>query len=260
VRTREDRRVAVVTGAAGVIGTAIVASLEARDWIVVEVDTVGTTGRPRRTRVLGDVADTATNQAAVSAARKLGRLTAWINNAGRTEHVPIHAVEDADIRSTLETNLVGAIKGSRAAVAEFLEKGTAGSIINISSIHARAGFSGTPVYDASKGGIESLTRQIAIEYGHLAIRCNAIAPGAIRNAAISAAIAAASDPAARERDFAALHPLGRLGEPADVAAVVTFLLDPAASFVTGAVIPVDGGASSRVIAEPVHRDVPLRLT
>ncbi len=243
-----SRRVVVVTGVSGTLGTAIAARAARDGWTVVGVDRRDE-ARSRH-HVVGDVADPATHDAAVAAAAKAGRLTAWVNNAGVTEDVPLHEAPLEVIDGTLDSNLRGTLLGSRAALAHFVETGTGGVIVNMSSIHGRAGFPRTGVYDATKGGVEALTRHIASEYGHLGIRANALAPGAIRNAPMQAAIDAAPDPAAREASWAALHPLGRVGEPDDVAAAVAYLLSDDSSFVSGAVLPVDGGSAARVFPYP----------
>ncbi len=117
-------------------------------------------------------------EAAVAAAAP-GSLRAWVNNAGVTFAEPLHRADPDRIERTLAINLGGAIYGSRAALAAFVDAGTAGAIVNISSIHGQAAFPGWSVYDATKGGIDALTRSICAEYGHLGIRCNAIAPGAV---------------------------------------------------------------------------------
>lgn len=124
------------------------------------------------------------------------------------------------------------------------------------SLHGRGAFPGTPAYQATKGGIESLTRYTAVEYGHLGIRVNAVAPGAIRTDMLMNALADCPDPTAAERESATLHPLNRLGEKEEVAWVVRFLLSEDASFVSGAIIPVDGGAAARDFQLPHHEGVP----
>jgi len=245
---RRPRRVVVVTGVSGVLGTAIAERASRDGWTVVGVDL---RDDPRsRHHVVGDVTDPATHEAAIAAASRAGVLHAWVNNAGITEDVPLHEAPLEVITRTLDVNLRGTILGCRAALAAFVEAGTPGAIVTMSSVHARAGFPRTGVYDATKGGVEALTRHIATEYGHLGIRANAVAPGAIRNAPMQAAIDAAPDPAAREASWAALHPLGRVGEADDVAAAVAYLLSEDASFVSGSVLPVDGAAAARVFPYP----------
>ncbi|TDC80495.1 SDR family NAD(P)-dependent oxidoreductase [Streptomyces hainanensis] len=251
--------VVVVTGAAGGIGAAIVTELLATGYRVVGVDR-----QPRQlvderlAWVHGDVGKPGTHRLAVSAAAEIGLLEGWVNNAGRIENTPLHALSDAEAEDTLRCNLYGTLAGTRAALQSFVATGVQGSIVNVSSIHARGAFPGTPAYDATKGAIEALTRNAAVEYGHLGIRVNAIAPGAIRTAMIIDALKAADEPTRLERDFAALHPLGRLGEPHEVARAARFLLSADASFVSGAVLAVDGAAGARVYPFPPHADVPIR--
>lgn len=251
----------VVTGAASGIGAAIAAELH-RSHHVVAVD-LRRSNHPQTaayTWVTGDVADPHTHEEAADRAADAGVLTGWVNNAGVVESAPLHAIADEVIDATLKTNLGGAIRGTRAAIRAFLEHGTRGAIVNISSIHARGAFPGTPAYDSSKGGIEALTRYTAAEYGHLGIRSNAVAPGAIRTEMLARAIAEAEDPEGEERGFSALHPLNRLGEPAEVARAVRFLLSEDASFVSGATLAVDGGAAARVFGYAPHPDVPANFS
>jgi NAD(P)-dependent dehydrogenase (short-subunit alcohol dehydrogenase family) len=253
---RMHEGVVVVTGAANGIGAAILAELRASGRVVVGVDRQPASGVDDVEWIVGDVADGATHDRAVAAATALGVLDGWVNNAGIIESVPLHLISDAEATKTLQTNLYGTLAGTRAALTSYLGAGVAGAIVNVSSIHGRGAFPGSPAYDASKGGIEALTRYAAVEYGKLGIRVNAVAPGAIRTELLSKAIAAADDPARLEAEFAALHPLERLGEPAEVARAVRFLLSPDASFISGTVIPVDGGSAARVYAFPPHSAVP----
>jgi NAD(P)-dependent dehydrogenase (short-subunit alcohol dehydrogenase family) len=248
--------VVVVTGAASGIGAAIVATLRRSGRKVVCVDRRLPDDEPADIWILGDVGDSDTHRRAAIAAAEAGRLDGWVNNAGITENNALHAMSDAQIRVTLETNLFGALAGTRAALNEYLRTETPGVLVNISSIHGRGAFPGTPNYDASKGGIEALTRYTAAEYGHLGIRANAVAPGAIRTEMVNDAIRKSVDPEKTERNYAALHPLARLGEPEEVARAVAFLLSNEASFISGVVLPVDGGAAARVFAFPAHTDVP----
>ena len=256
VRVRD--RVVVVTGASSGIGAAIFDELYADGYGVVGVAlSEPARGLPEGTQwVRGDVALGEVLDHAADAASALGTLTGWVNNAGIIESVPLHLIGDEQVDATLNTNLRGTLFGMRAALRAFLRDGVRGSIVNMGSIHGRAGFPGTPAYDASKSGIESLTRYAAAEYGHLGIRVNAVAPGAIRTEMLARAIVQAPDPGQLEREYGALHPLGRLGESVEVARVVRFLLSGDASFVSGATVAVDGGAAARVFGFPPHHNVP----
>ena len=117
----------------------------------------------------------------------------------------LHDPVPAEVDETIRVNLMGPFWGASQAVRTFLAQGTPGSIVTISSIHARAAFNGFAAYDVAKGGVSALTRYLASEYGPFGIRANAIEPGGIRTAMNAAAIAAAPDPAHAAREMAALH-------------------------------------------------------
>jgi NAD(P)-dependent dehydrogenase (short-subunit alcohol dehydrogenase family) len=129
----------------------------------------------------------------------------------------------------------------RVAIPRMLSQGGGGSIVNLSSVQARMGFVGWAGYAASKGGIDALTRQAAVEYATAGIRVNAIAPGTIRTEMNEGIMAASPDPDAVMANWVAMHPMGRIGEPEEVAAAIVFLASDDASFVTGELLRVDGG-------------------
>jgi len=256
-----SKNVVVVTGVSSGIGAAIFSDLARRGYRVVGVARSAAPHilPPEAAWVVGDVAEANTMDAAILKGRSLGTLVGWVNNAGVVEDVPLHLISEDRMDATLNTNLRGTLLGTQAALREFLRSGTAGAIVNIGSIHGRGAFPGTPVYDSTKGAIEAITRYTAAEYGHLGIRANTVSPGAIRTEMLATAIAEAPDPEQLERDFSALHPMNRLGESTEIASVVRFLLSDDASFISGANLPVDGGAASRVFAFPPHKDVPRTL-
>ena len=242
----------VVTGCGAGIGRAIFDRLLAGGYAVVgiEIDAERAQNAERagagNARVLqGDVADRATLETALTEATSAAPLSGWVNNAGVAIGGTLHDPDPAEVQRLLSVNLMGVYWGASTAVCGFLAAKSPGSIVNISSIHATAAFPGWAAYDMAKGGVDALTRYIAVEYGPVGIRANAIAPGAIRTELMQQVLDDADDSEALEQDFALLHPLDRLGEATEIAEVAAFLLSDSASFVSGQSIAVDGGATAR---------------
>jgi len=252
VNDRTWPRSAVVTGGARGIGRAIAEALTEAGWAVVTIDLrpseapSAPAGERIARTVAGDVSQRETHNAAAATARTIAPLRAWVNNAALSLRNDLHVPDDDLVRRVLDTNLLGVYLGCSTAVEAMLEQGLPGAIVNISSIHARAGFPGWAAYDAAKGGVESLTRHVAAAYGAFGIRANAVSPGTVWTPNLDEHLQASGDPAAMRDELADLAPLKRIGEAREVADAVAFLVSERASYITGAVLAVDGGLSAIV--------------
>jgi NAD(P)-dependent dehydrogenase (short-subunit alcohol dehydrogenase family) len=173
------------------------------------------------------------------------KLHALVNCAGIVRVGPVSGFRGADWDDVVEVNLRAAFELSRAlepALAAGAQEGAGGaSIVNISSVMGLMATPGIISYVATKGALDHLTRGLAVELGPEGIRVNAVCPGFIHTDMFET-----SHPPARQRALARAHPLGRVGTPEEVAGVVSFLCSPDAAFVSGAVIPVDGGLTSNL--------------
>ncbi|SHK01993.1 NAD(P)-dependent dehydrogenase, short-chain alcohol dehydrogenase family [Pseudonocardia thermophila] len=196
-----------------------------------------------------DVARTAAERAAA-----LGRLTGWVNNAAVFPDAWLHEAGGAAVAELVRMNLQPALAGAAAAVAAFRAAGTGGAIVNVSSHQAQRSVRGALPYAVAKAAIEGLTRSLAVDYGPWGIRVNAVALGSIVTDRLARLRVGQPEEVRRATDaqLAELHPLGRAGEAAEVARVVAHLLSTDASFVSGAVILVDGGRAAQG-ADPERR-------
>jgi NAD(P)-dependent dehydrogenase (short-subunit alcohol dehydrogenase family) len=250
-------KVALITGAAAGIGLATARAMAACGARVMLADLPDSEGAEQAQRLIAegaqagfvavDVADPASVQAMVQATRaRFGRLDIAINNAG------ISGADGSGIRRAtadvlpetwrrvLAVNLDGVFHCMQAQIPVMLEGG-GGSIVNIASILGSVGFAHSAAYTASKHAVVGLTRVAALEYSARGIRVNAIGPGFIETA-MTAPIR--SQDASRDM-LIANHPIGRLGQPEEIAHLALFLSSPAASFITGAYYVDDGGYTAR---------------
>jgi NAD(P)-dependent dehydrogenase (short-subunit alcohol dehydrogenase family) len=234
----------VVTGAARGIGRAISERLSDAGHVVAidrDQQSLAWTGEhPRVTGVPGDAGSTADAARAADIAEHNGRLVDWVNNAAVFRDASAHEVSPSELIELITLNLGLAVTGCAIAVRRFLARDTPGAIVNVSSHQAQRPVRGALPYAAAKAAIEGLTRALAVDYGPRGIRTNAVALGSIATDRYETLVAQRPEV---EAEICALHPLGRAGHLAEVAAVVALLLSPAASYVNGAIVPVDGGRS-----------------
>jgi NAD(P)-dependent dehydrogenase (short-subunit alcohol dehydrogenase family) len=248
---RLDNKVAIVTGGAMGIGKAAAAAL-AREGAKVAIGDINeevgraTTEDIRRAGgevffhktdvgVSGDV-----EGLVKTAVDRYGKLDVIFNNVGVAIGGSAVDMSEEDWNRVLNINLGGVWRGIKYAVPQMIKNG-GGSIINTTSVQALVGFKGWSGYAASKGGINSLTQQTAIEYAPHQIRVNAIAPGTIMTPMNEKIFSEAPDPEAVIRSWNEAHPIGRFGQPEEVAGLVVFLASDESSFITGEIIRVDGG-------------------
>ena len=243
----EPARVVVVTGCGQGIGREVLNRAIADGYVVVGVEVDPGLVASLNSKLAGpslaltaDVADPEALEWAVERAATIGELHGWVNNAGITRRTNLHDPDKASVRRVLDVNLLGCYWGCAAAVQQFVRQRSGGVVVNVSSVHARAAYGDHSAYDVSKAGIEALTRYLAVEYGRLNIRANAVAPGGVATPGATTG-KLASELAAIGR----AHPLGRIAEPSEIAGVVSFLLSPDAAFVTGHTLVVDGGLTAR---------------
>jgi len=241
-----SERVAFVTGASRGIGRAISVELARAGHPVgfcYASDAAGAQETQRAIEAEGakacavqtDVADPAAVDAAfgeVEAA--FGKVTVLVNNAGITRDGLVARMSDEQWRSVLDTNLTGAFNTIRRASAGMMRE-RYGRIVNVASVAGQSGQAGQANYAAAKAGLVGLSRSIARELAPRGITCNVVAPGPIVTAMTG------EMPAEWKEQIEQAVPLGRFGTPEECAAVVAFLCSDAAAYVTGALVPVDGG-------------------
>jgi NAD(P)-dependent dehydrogenase (short-subunit alcohol dehydrogenase family) len=250
-RGNDMRYSVVVTGGGRGIGRKIAERLLANpecSVAVIELDPdslAWMNGYSRLIPIAGDASDVEVAEKAARLASERGELTGWVNNAAVFRDAAIHSAPASEIMALINRNVQPVVVGCQAAIRHFLSAGTRGSIVNVSSHQARRAVPGALPYSTAKAAIEGLTRALAVDYGPAGIRVNAVALGSITTERYEKFLGEITRAEAEqvERDMARLHPLGRVGKPEEVANAVAFLLSQEASFISGAILPVDGGRS-----------------
>jgi NAD(P)-dependent dehydrogenase (short-subunit alcohol dehydrogenase family) len=252
---RVQDKVCIVTGAGSGIGKATAIRLAEEGGKVLCVDLNLESAQATTQEILemngmalafkADVGDVEQSNAFVArAVETWGRIDVLVNNAGVNLPGVFHEVSDATINKTLDVNVKGPMFASRAAIPHMLEQGS-GSIVNISSVNGLVSEPFLAVYSASKGAVVMLTRGIALDYAARGIRCNCICPGWV-DTPIN--YAHADMMGGLEKIYANIgqfQPIGRPGEPREIAHLALFLASDEASFITGSVISADGGMTAQ---------------
>ena len=231
-----DRKVAVITGASQGIGAALVKAYRDRNYrVIATARSIKPSNDDDVVAVPGDIADRGTAQRAISeGVERFGRIDTLINNAGIFIAKPFTQYSEADYAAITGVNTAGFFHTTQLALAE-MEKHGSGHVVQVTTSLVVQANAGVPSVLASltKGGLNSATKSLAIEYAKRGIRVNAVALGVIKTP---------MHPARTHAQLAKLHPLGRMGEISDIVGAILYL--ESAGFVTGETIHVDGGQSA----------------
>jgi NAD(P)-dependent dehydrogenase (short-subunit alcohol dehydrogenase family) len=250
-----ERRVVIVTGGAYGIGRGIVKYFCGRNSVAVIADINSERGGALEEEIKSagghahfirtDVREEeSVKQMVARIAEQQGRIDVLCNNAGIEKYLPAENYTLDDWNAIVHTNLRGAFLCSKYAL-PYLRL-TRGSVVNISSVQGLACEYKISVYASSKAGLLAFTRGMALDYAKDGVRVNAVCPGPIRTGMMEAFLKTQKDPEAALTAAAASVPLGRIGEPEDIAAIVYFLTSSDASFITGGSFVVDGGVLAKL--------------
>lgn len=242
-------KIAVVTGAADGIGHAISKAMaeEGAHVVMGDIDDAKGEAAAKALRDAGgkadyrhcDVAEDADIAALIAHAAGLGRIDVLVNNAAiAIGGFPLHEMTDDQWHRLMAVNLTSVFRGCKHALPHMLAQG-GGSIINMASAQGHIGLDGWTAYAGAKGAIMAMTRQMAVEFGSRGIRVNSISPGTISTPMNEKIVADLGEQTARA--WVKMHPIGRIGRPAEVAAAAIYLASDQAGFTTGIDLRVDGG-------------------
>jgi glucose 1-dehydrogenase len=249
IRYGLEGRVFIVTGGAQGIGEACARTLAADGAAVALWDMDDAKGRALAAALTAEDASAAYMHCNVASAAEVGaalaatlaafgRVDGVVNNAGIFRAAPFLEIGEADWDAVLDVNLKGSFLVGQAVARQLVAQASGGAIVNMSSVNARLAIASIASYNASKGGIDQLTRAMALALSEHGIRVNGVAPGTIATELAAKAVLTSEEAKAR---IMSRTPMKRLGEPAEIASVVAFLLSDAASYMTGETVLVDGG-------------------
>jgi len=231
--------VAIVTGASGGMGRATVKTFQAHGFKVIGVDHSHDSGTSDHF-FQGDICDEELwRQIHDFVSAKYGKVDALINIAGRNYLAAIHEADLKQWRSMFDVNVIGMVTSIKH-IKSLLDKAESPAIVNMSSISGYIGSVGYAAYCSTKGAVDSLTKSLALELAPK-IRINAIAPGWIETPFTVEGLEKSEDPVKYRKEVEAMHALQRVGRPEEIAKSIYWMSSPEASFMTGAVVIVDGG-------------------
>ena len=235
-------KIVLVTGAAGAIGAAVTAAVKRAGGVAIATDLAGRAGIDA---VLDVTAEADWQRIAAEVERKHGRLDGLVNAAGIAAVGSVEKCDFATWRRVLSVNLDGSFLGCNYAFPLLRKQG--GSIVNLSSVLGLVGSANLAAYSASKGGVSLLTKSVALHGARYKppVRCNAVCPAFVDGPMVDDIAHGTRDAQAVKQKLTFDIPLGRLGQPAEVADLCVYLLSDAAAFITGADLPIDGGLTAR---------------
>jgi 3(or 17)beta-hydroxysteroid dehydrogenase len=240
--THLTNKIVLITGAAGAIGAAVAAAVNGAGGTAIATDLVTTAGIDA---ALDVTAEADWQRVTADIERKHGRLDGLVNAAGIAVVGSIEKTDFANWRRVLAVNLDGTFLGCKYAFPLLRKQG--GSIVNLSSVLGLVGSSNLTAYNASKGGVSMLTKSVALNGARYTppVRCNAVCPAFLEGAMVDEIAQGTKNPQAVHQRLTNEIPLARLGKAGEVADLCVYLLSDAASFITGADLPIDGGLTAR---------------
>lgn len=230
----------VVTGGSGGIGRSIAHHLASVGQVITLDPVVSQSDHDHVHAIRGDASNGDDAVRAAEAAEELAPMVGWVNNAAIFRDAGFATTSASEVCDLIGMNLNLGVVGCHTAVRHFLSHRRDGAIVNVSSHQAQRPVRCALPYATAKAAIEGLTRAAAVDHGPQGIRVNAVSLGSVSTERYETY---RQDHPEVDEQMAALHPIGHVGQPGDVASTVAFLLSPESAFITGATLPVDGGRS-----------------